>query len=620
MPHTHQASNFHYCPHRQRGAALMIMLVIMVVGAATVLVGSLNSSGLRIERDKITADALAQAKEALIGLAVTYIDFPGSLPCPDTDDDGTSDAGGTDECPNYIGRLPWKTLGLADLRDGAGEKLWYTLSRNVRRYASVRPLNSDTPGTLDISGTQVANGMMAIVFAPGSTLAGQNRSNTAISGCANNPSRCASNYLEGRNADPSPGSAPNTNYQSSNTVIPFNDQLISISRDQIFQLVEKRIAREAKACLDSHATVNANTYPWAAPVEKPNHSTTDEIYFGRIPTHISTLVQDLYRLQRALTNYANSTNFNNNTPIQALIEPARELVKALAARLVITTNLEANLHSDVVNALVGPLGTTGIGNDAQDPLPLTTNLNQVKNWAEPNTWTGTCPTGVAVGSSIQSRICRALTLHISKYTSILETFPYTSGCIILFDVKVFTAEATSTVATITPLITPHQFIKGNNVTISNVVSAGSGTYNGTFVVESTPTPTTFTVSNVTSPGTYTSDGTINNYWSDWRNLVFYQIAVGNQPGGGGNCATTSTCLSINNTGSYRAAVAVAGKMLPGQSPRVTTTLVTYLEGKNQLDKTIATPTRVFETHRLSEPQYSTINDLVQCVDGVNICK
>ena len=39
----------------------MIMLIILVMGALTLLVNSLNSSTVRIERDKTTADALAQA-------------------------------------------------------------------------------------------------------------------------------------------------------------------------------------------------------------------------------------------------------------------------------------------------------------------------------------------------------------------------------------------------------------------------------------------------------------------------------------------------------------------------------------------------------------------------------
>ena len=73
---------------RQRGAVLMVMLVILIVGGSALLLNSLNGTTPRLARDKVTADALAQAKEALIGFAVTYGNtyvgnVHGYLPCPD---------------------------------------------------------------------------------------------------------------------------------------------------------------------------------------------------------------------------------------------------------------------------------------------------------------------------------------------------------------------------------------------------------------------------------------------------------------------------------------------------------------------------------------------------------
>ena len=309
-------------PRKQHGAVLMVMLVIVVLGAAAILVNSLSSTGLRIERDKITVDALVQAKEALIGMALTYSDYPGGLPCPDTNNDGEANAGGTTGCPQYIGRLPWKTMGLPDLRDSAGERLWYTLSRNVRRYDSVRPLNSETTGTLNITGTYTANNLMAIVFAPGSPLQTQSRSATQTAPCTTTdtpPSTefenmCATNYLEGSNANlskeanPVAGINPNQSYQNANAAIPFNDQLIFITHDQLFPLVEKRIAREVKSCLDSYAGAHANTYPWAVPVTDDNYAGVTNTLFGRLPNSsdplVSALLNALAELQLALNNYS----------------------------------------------------------------------------------------------------------------------------------------------------------------------------------------------------------------------------------------------------------------------------------------------------------------------------
>ena len=88
-----------------------------------------------------------------------------------------------------IGRLPWRTLGLAPIRDGSGECLWYIVSANHKSLgiSSIIRMNWDTLGHLDIV---VANSSAALVsalanaherpvvviFSPGPPLPGQNRS------------------------------------------------------------------------------------------------------------------------------------------------------------------------------------------------------------------------------------------------------------------------------------------------------------------------------------------------------------------------------------------------------------------------------------------------------------
>lgn len=290
MSTTRQANNLHHCPRKQHGAALMVMLVIMVMGAAAFLVSSLSKSALDTARQETTSAALAQAKEALIGKSASYTDYPGSLPCPDTDDDGTSDAGGSTECPQYIGRLPWKTIGLPDLRDAAGERLWYTLSRNVRRYDSVRPLNSDTTGTLNITGTYTGSNLIAIVFAPGSTTSTQRRSTTQTALCSTTgttipESWCAANYLEGSNDDPSNSSTQNLNYQNENTAAQLNDQLVTISHDQLFMAVEKRVGGEFRNHLKNYHE-SWGAFPFAALFSNPltaDYRGVISIYEGLYP-------------------------------------------------------------------------------------------------------------------------------------------------------------------------------------------------------------------------------------------------------------------------------------------------------------------------------------------------
>ncbi len=279
MPQQHAKNQHVQSNIKQRGAAFIVMLVILVVGVTAVLVGSLKSAEIKIDRDEKTAMALAQAKEALVGYAATYANFPGSLPCPDTDNDGVSDAGGSNECPSYIGRIPWKTIGIADLRDASGERLWYTLSRNVRRYDTVRPLNSDTNGTLNVSGNYTANNLIAIVFAPGSVIGNQSRSDSQTTPCTTTgdtrkQSLCAANYLEGNNANPSPGVNPNLTFQNGNESYSFNDQLILISHEQFFPLIEKRVGNEIKKMLNTYYS-SWGIFPFAAPFVDPSLPFTD---------------------------------------------------------------------------------------------------------------------------------------------------------------------------------------------------------------------------------------------------------------------------------------------------------------------------------------------------------
>ena len=54
---------------KQRGYALLILIALLTTAAATVTVNALTNNGNnQIARDKITAAALAQAREALICL------------------------------------------------------------------------------------------------------------------------------------------------------------------------------------------------------------------------------------------------------------------------------------------------------------------------------------------------------------------------------------------------------------------------------------------------------------------------------------------------------------------------------------------------------------------------
>src|ERR1039457_4735718 len=185
-------------PRRQRGLALLVMVIVLILGSTFFLVKQLNSTALRLQRTAVSTNVLAQAKDALIGFAATNSNQPGELPCPDLNSPYTPGSNppvanplaGTATSPctyanQRIGRLPWKTLGLPDLRDASGERLWYALSANFLNMPGSTLINSDTAGTLNLNGNpprsspytamSLANSIVAIVIAPGAAVGGQIR-------------------------------------------------------------------------------------------------------------------------------------------------------------------------------------------------------------------------------------------------------------------------------------------------------------------------------------------------------------------------------------------------------------------------------------------------------------
>lgn len=247
------------CPHRinhgkgfrAQGYAVIFLAGAVAIAALAWLVTSLGATAVRLERERKTSSALALAKQALIGRAAADASLPGSLPCPDlktniagtnVPDDGIADLFAGTHCPSYVGRLPWRTLGLPDLRDGGDERLWYALSPNFRDYASHVTINDSTAGSLSVTGDAPAANVAAIVFAPGPPLAGQAR------GGANR--NIVANYLDGANA--AGGSA----FASTGATGTINDQLTVITAGDLMAVVEKRVAHEITTALNKYFLAN----------------------------------------------------------------------------------------------------------------------------------------------------------------------------------------------------------------------------------------------------------------------------------------------------------------------------------------------------------------------------
>jgi len=172
---------------RQGGAALLIAIALLGLLAIATLARALSSPA-GTDSELATERALARARDALAAygalgnVAGNHDNSPGALPCPDLDNDGVSDF----NCNGHIGRLPWRTLGMGPVLDGAGECLWYArsarFSNNIQtseRGSSIdKPaLNPATPGGIvEVSAAGTGQPVAAVLIAPGSALPGQSRS------------------------------------------------------------------------------------------------------------------------------------------------------------------------------------------------------------------------------------------------------------------------------------------------------------------------------------------------------------------------------------------------------------------------------------------------------------
>jgi hypothetical protein len=243
---------------RQGGAALLIFLIIAVIGALAFILDGLSPEEAKTQRGGQTGEALAQAKEALLAYALTYRDqhpddVYGFLPCPDTNGDGyytpldNCDSQGT----NIVGLLPFKTLGLPDLRDENGNCLWYAVSGSFK----VNPagvLNWDTQGQFEVRDAgnsilaalnDVRGGAAAVIFAPGAPVGDRTRTTTTS---ASRPcgldSPAYGDFIEDKDGAtytfPGTAGATTTVYQAS-TSSTGNDRVAWLSPKEIFDRVKK---------------------------------------------------------------------------------------------------------------------------------------------------------------------------------------------------------------------------------------------------------------------------------------------------------------------------------------------------------------------------------------------
>lgn len=305
----------HGDPRKQGGAALLALTLVWAALWLGVLLNALNSEAAR--REQINADALAEARDALIGYAASYRDSHpdregnpvqtfGHLPCPDRINTGAADGNcGAAGLP-AIGRLPWKTLGLPPLRDAAGECLWYVVAGSAKYNPKAAVLNWDSTGQFiveDVHGRALAGSTAetrpwAIVIAPGPALAGQHRGGQR--GGAECPgSLAASDYLEQLDTHwPPASSLQNISVVLGNgrlrQHIPHNDQGAWIDGHDVFDRIKQR--SDFKSDIDGLMDAMAAYLATTTPSQPPKNSTAQKVPDSTIKKFLGTTPSTLTRL------------------------------------------------------------------------------------------------------------------------------------------------------------------------------------------------------------------------------------------------------------------------------------------------------------------------------------
>ncbi|HEY8068828.1 MAG TPA: hypothetical protein VIF38_08035 [Burkholderiales bacterium] len=300
----------------QRGAALILFATVLILGVAWFTVGALGKAApTTADRETKTGLALSTAKKALLAYVAQKAadpteNYPGRLPCPEslgqpgTSADGVAAPVVSPSFPtcSSVGRLPWETLGVDQIRDGYGEPLWYAVTTGTWALVTsgtTLTINPGTANTITYNGT--ANAVVAVIIAPGPAL-NTLSAGTPPAGCSNVNQQTnryavpyvATKFLECGNATGS--------YTTAGTSPWSNDRTISITATEVMDAIAGAIAdrmqrQVAPALNDWRTTTSVSSWgesfmPYASTFTAPlsnNMCGNSGVTEGMMPTIATTL-------------------------------------------------------------------------------------------------------------------------------------------------------------------------------------------------------------------------------------------------------------------------------------------------------------------------------------------
>ena len=321
------SNNRQLCKKKQSGLVLLVLIIAIALTLSAYYFSSISVVDIKIDQLEKNRVALKQARQALINYAVMHADGAGSgdageygyLPCPHTKitaftAEGVQDQSCGGKNKNSLGYLPWNSLDSNILRGSSGSCLWYAVSGSYKNYFNSELINEDTNGMFQlvdssgavVTGNAAEDRVVAVVFSPGSALASQSRmiDNATICGDDGaNPSA----YLEGNGVTDNAALSASADaidqfihasMTSSSAAIPYNDHIITITREEIWSAIITRndfnnkmtdLTEVLAKCLSKYAAINTkDRLPWPALMNLADYrvdSNYDDasVYAGRFP-------------------------------------------------------------------------------------------------------------------------------------------------------------------------------------------------------------------------------------------------------------------------------------------------------------------------------------------------
>lgn len=266
------AAILHVHRAQQRGYALLLLLLVIVLSSTAFLLPP--ATGVELQRIHAARDAANDVSVAIDALVVYNLDddrLPGSLPCPDDHSPDDPDSGKSpllsgDDCPAYVGRLPWKTIDSPH----STRNLWYILDPDFRdsgifRSSGEAPLNNDLDGSLTLD---ERSGFAALVVDPGPVLEGQERPDHSVGE--------VDDFLDGEeNID------GDDQFVNCGPDMPCNDRIFGITVTEVFEPVRRRVLKVVDQELRAFAQ-HQGFLPYAADFGEEDCGRADSITVGSL--------------------------------------------------------------------------------------------------------------------------------------------------------------------------------------------------------------------------------------------------------------------------------------------------------------------------------------------------